>query len=76
VFCNTGGSVAEGNLGAGQVTLLLKSVIAKLDPEEEMRVLGIGFGNIWEDAEALWWIRVRCGLRRLACCEHGLVFLG
>jgi len=57
VFCNTGGAAAEGNFGASQVTLPLKGPIAKLDPEEEMRVIDIEFRNILEDAEALWGIR-------------------
>jgi predicted amidohydrolase len=53
VFCNTGGPAAEGNFGASQVTLPFKGPIAKLDPEEEMRVVEIEFGNILDDAETV-----------------------
>jgi len=61
VFCNTGGPAAKGNFGASQVTLPFKGPIAKLDPEEEMRVVEIEFGNILEDAEVLWGIRKDVG---------------
>jgi predicted amidohydrolase len=61
VFCNTGGPAKEGNFGASQVTLPFKGPIAKLDLEEEMRVVEIEFGNILEDAEVLWGIREDLG---------------
>jgi hypothetical protein len=41
--------------------LPFKGPIAKLDPEEEMRVVEIEFGNILEDSEVLWGIREDLG---------------
>ncbi|TVY30904.1 Hydrolase [Lachnellula hyalina] len=57
VFCNVGGPETEGNFGGSQVTLPFKGAIAKLGPEEEMRVVEIEFGGILGDAEEVWGIR-------------------
>ncbi|TVY45332.1 putative nitrilase [Lachnellula subtilissima] len=56
VFCNVGGPETERNFGGSQVTLPFKGAIAKLGPEEEIRVVEIEF---WEH---FWGTLSKCGV--------------